>query len=68
MTIDLAPAAVDLGEEWDDAAAPPWFAAAPPVPSALTAAEALAAAGHHVHLVGDDVQCLTHACIALPGV
>ncbi|MCP3758184.1 hypothetical protein [Streptomyces sp. TBY4] len=63
MTIDLAPAALDLDEEWEDVAP---FAAAP-VPPALTAAEALAAHGHHVHLVADDVQCLTHFCTALPG-
>lgn len=66
MTIDLAPADVDLDEEWDDDAVPVPFAAAP-VPAALTAAEALAATGHHVHLVADDVQCLTHSCTALPG-
>lgn len=67
MTIDLASAALDLDEEWDDDAP---FAAAP-VPAALAAlaaAEALAAEGRHVHLVASDVQCLTHAsCTAVPG-
>ncbi|MER6197995.1 hypothetical protein ABT234_11605 [Streptomyces sp. NPDC001586] len=66
MTIDLASAALDLEQEWDDAAPIP-FAAAAPVPPALTASEVLASEGRHVHLVAGDVQCLTHACIALPG-
>ncbi|MFZ3494589.1 hypothetical protein ACODT5_15420 [Streptomyces sp. 5.8] len=65
MTIDLAPAAVGYDEQWEDDAPLPFAAA--PVPPALTAAEALAATGHHVHLVADDVQCLTHSCTALPG-
>jgi hypothetical protein len=67
MTIDLAPAALDLDEEWaDDGPAP--FVIPAPAPAALTAAEALAAAGRHVHLVGSDVQCLTHDCLPLPGI
>ncbi|MEU2450080.1 hypothetical protein ABZ605_08475 [Streptomyces sp. NPDC012765] len=63
MTIDLAPA-LDLDEEWAYNA-PVRFAV--PAPAARTAAEALAADSHHVHLVADDVQCLTHDCLPLPG-
>ncbi|MFG2993981.1 hypothetical protein ACGFZK_32600 [Streptomyces sp. NPDC048257] len=66
MTIHLAPAALDLDEEWADTA-PVSFKGADPVPAALAAAEELASEGLHVHLVGADVQCLTGDCIALPG-
>lgn len=66
MTIDLAPAAVGPDEEWDDTT--PFRFAAAPVPSALTAAEDLAAERHHVHLVAGDVRCFGQGCIALPGV
>ncbi|WP_030387045.1 hypothetical protein [Streptomyces sp. NRRL S-241] len=65
MTIDLAPAP-DLDEEWAYDA-PVRFAVPAPAPAARTAAEALAADGHHVHLVADDVQCVTHDCLPLPG-
>ncbi|WP_405710021.1 hypothetical protein OG264_15960 [Streptomyces xanthophaeus] len=32
------------------------------------AVQVLVHEGHHVHLVAEgDVQCVTHACLALPG-
>ncbi|MFE5675078.1 hypothetical protein ACFQ7B_07690 [Streptomyces erythrochromogenes] len=64
MTIVLASAELDYAEEYDTAPVP---FPAEPVPPAVLAAEALAAEGMHVHLIGSDVQCVSHDCIALPG-
>ncbi|WP_328739910.1 hypothetical protein OHA91_22920 [Streptomyces erythrochromogenes] len=64
MTIVLASAELDYAEEYGTVPVP---FAAEPVPSAVLAAEALAAEGLHVHLVAADVQCVSHDCIDLPG-
>ncbi|MFD6874503.1 MULTISPECIES: hypothetical protein [unclassified Streptomyces] len=65
MTTALALSALALDDEWADVA--PRSLAAAVVPAAVAAAEELVAEGLHVHLVGADVRCLTHACLALPG-
>ncbi|MGP3686499.1 hypothetical protein ACTVZO_17635 [Streptomyces sp. IBSNAI002] len=62
MTIHLAPS-LDLHLD-EEVYVPAAFTAEP---AAALAADVLVDEGRHVHLVGGDVQCLTHSCVALPG-